>query len=166
MAQNDNLLWVLVRSILIILTVALCCGIGIGIIAQSWMAGAIMFIIAIIAQFAINSMFTDIAARKNKEADFLAQQVLKEAAERQLPYDLNCAYCNVLNRVGVSFINENVFNCSSCKQPNKIYIQFTTVRITTPLVQKENVSRPIDMGDGEVGVSQSTVNQPIKVNEP
>jgi hypothetical protein len=45
-----------------------------------------------------------------------------------------------------------------------VYIQFTTVRITTPLTQKENTSTFIDM-DEEAGASQSTINMPIVMNE-
>ena len=162
--MQSNLIWALFRSITIILAVAITGGICIGIIAHSWGAGIAMFVLAIIFQFAINSMFMGISDRKNKEAEFLAQQVLREAAERKMPYDLKCAYCNALNRVGISFIDESTFICTACKQPNKIYLQFSVVRITTPLTQKENTSTFIDM-DADPGVSQSTINQPIKVNE-
>ena len=162
--MQSNLMWALFRSIAIILAVAITGGICIGIITHSWSAGIAMFVLAIIFQFAINSMFMGISDRKNKEAEFLAQQVLREAAERKMPYDLNCAYCNALNRVGISFIDESTFICTACKQPNKIYLQFSVVRITTPLTQKENTSTFIDM-EADPGVSQSTINQPIKVNE-
>ena len=164
MARNNNILWALFRSIAIILAVAIVCAICIGLIAKSWIAGMAMFVMSVIAQFAINSMFMGISDRRNKEAEFLAEQVLREASERQMPYDLNCAYCNALNRTGISFNNETTFNCVSCQQPNKVYIQFSVVRITTPLTQKENTSNFIDM-DADVGVSQSTINEPIRMNE-
>lgn len=164
MQSNPNLMWAFFRSILIILGIAISLGIGIGIIMHSWISGIIMFIITIIAQFSINAIVMGISDHKNKEAEFLAQQVIREASQRQLPYDLNCAYCNSPNRVGISFTEENVFDCVKCEQPNKVYIQFSTVRITTPLTQKENTSKFIDM-DVDTGMSQSTVNEPIKVNE-
>lgn len=165
MPLNNNMAMALFRSIAIILGVAISCGIGIGIIAHSWVAGCAMFVITIIAQFAVNSMFMGISDRKNKEAEFLAAQVLREASERQMPFDLNCAYCNTLNRIGISFNSENTFNCVSCNQPNKVYIQFSTVRVTTPLTSKENATSYIDMDGGDPGISQSTINAPIKVNE-
>ena len=162
MAQNN--LWVVfLKALSTILLISVIIGSGIGYITESWSKGIIVFILTIIAQFSINSIVMSFSARKNKEAEFLATQVLKEASERQLPYDLNCAYCNTLNRVGISFINENSFDCVSCKRPNKVYIQFTTVRVTTPLSPRED-NKFIEM-DVDVGVSQTTVNQPIKVNE-
>lgn len=152
----------LLKSITIILFVALVIGSGVGFIVGSLLSGIVMFIITIVAQFAGNSIIMSLADRKNKETEFLAQQVLQEAAERQLPYDLNCAYCNKLNRVGVSFVYENSFTCSQCNQPNKVYIQFSTVRITTPLNQKD--TNIIDIEE-DSGVVQSTINEPIIVNQ-
>ncbi|MDD4110037.1 MAG: hypothetical protein PHS54_00625 [Clostridia bacterium] len=161
MNPNKNEMKIFIGALFKILGVAFVCGICTGIICQTWIAGLSMFIMAIVAQFAINAIVMELASRKNREAEFLAKQVLKEASERQLPYNLNCAYCNELNRIGISFVNENSFECVKCKQPNKVYIQFTTVRITTPLVQKENTTF-IDM-ESDPGVSQSTVNQPISM---
>ena len=162
--MQNNLIWILIRSLLIICGVAIIIGAGVGFASHSWLIGIVIFFVTVIAQFAINSMVMTISDRKNKEAEFLASQVLREANERQLPYDLNCAYCNTLNRVGISFTLENVFNCSKCNQPNKVYIQFSTVRITTPLMQKESKLTPIDI-DTDSGVSQSTINEPIVMNE-
>jgi len=161
MPQN-NMVMMLLKSITIILFVALVIGSGVGFIVGSLLSGIVMFIITIVAQFAGNSIIMSLADRKNKETEFLAQQVLQEAAERQLPYDLNCAYCNKLNRVGVSFVYENSFTCSQCNQPNKVYIQFSTVRITTPLNQKD--TNIIDIEE-DSGVVQSTINEPIIVNQ-
>lgn len=163
---NPNLWWVFIRSISIIFSIAFCIAICIGFIFKSFISGILAFIMSVIAQFAINSIVNTYSDKKNKEAEFLAAQVLKEASERQMPYNLNCAYCNKLNRVGISFNAENTFNCIDCKQPNKVYIQFTTVRLTVPLSQSNSNSQYIDMGDEDSGVSQSTINNPIKVNEP
>ncbi len=136
---------------------------GLGYAFHSWAIGIICFLVAGAAQVAGHNIVMLISDRRNNTAEFLAEQVLREASQRKLPYELNCAYCNTLNRVGISFINENIFTCSKCNQPNKVFIQFETVRITTPLTQKENISGVIDI-DGDPGVSQSTINDPIKVN--
>jgi hypothetical protein len=161
MAQNNQ--WMIFfRSIAIILLVAVSIGSGIGFIVGSIVSGIVATIIVIIAQFAGNSIISSLADRRNKEAEFLAQQVLREASDRQLPYDLNCAYCSSLNRIGVSFTSENSFNCAKCNQPNKVYIQFSTVRVTTPLSQKN--TNIID-SEEDSGVTQSTVNKPIVMNE-
>lgn len=161
MPQN-NLWWALIRSLSIIIAISLTLGLGTYQITNNWVSGIIMFIMSIIAQFAINSIVSSISDKKNKEAEFLAQQVLKEASERKLPYDLNCAYCNTINRVGISFDNENVFECSACEQPNKIYLQFTTVRITAPLTQKENIKGYDDEEDS--GVKQTNINEPVIIS--
>ena len=158
------LLKALLKSILITLSVGVVFGVGCGIITQSWVNGVILFIVAIVGQYAINAIVSTISNNRNKEAEFLAQQVLKEAAERKLPYDLRCAYCSTLNRVGISFNSENTFICTECSQPNKVYLQFTTMRITTPLTQN-GTSTFIDIPDEDTGVGQSTVNEPINMTE-
>lgn len=164
MSQNNLLIWAFIRSILIILGISITCGAGTGYITHNWLAGIIAFIVTTAIQFAANSIMLTYSDRRNKEADFLAQQVLKEASERELPFDLNCAYCNTLNRVGISFNDENTFTCTQCQQPNKVYLQFSVVRITTPLTPKEDVSKFIDI-DGDTGITQSSVNEPIRMNE-
>ena len=166
MTQDNKLIWILFRSLLILCGVSSILGIGIGIISHSWINGIIMFIISIVAQFAIHSMLVSMTNRKNQTTEFLAEQVLREASERQMPFDLNCAYCNTLNHIGISFNSENIFNCASCQQPNKVYIQFSTVRITTPLSPKEKIPKYIDIDDEpDAGITQSTINEPIKLNE-
>jgi hypothetical protein len=165
MNQNNNLIWVLLRSIFIVLGISTLCGACVGFITHSIINGALTTVAVIVLQFALNEIISTLAARKNKDADFLAQQVLREASERQLPFDLNCAYCNTLNRVGISFNSENIFTCTQCQQLNKAYIQFSVVRVSTPLTPREDVSKFIDMGDDDIGVMQSTLNKPIKLNE-
>jgi len=165
MAQNKpNDVIILLQALMKLCAFSTIIGFGLGYVFHSWIAGIICFIVACAAQIAGHNIAMLISDSRNKTAEFLAEQVLREASQRKLPYELNCAYCNVLNRVGVSFIDETIFNCTGCNQPNKVFIQFTTVRITTPLTHKENVSGVIDMDDGDPGVSQSTVNEPIKVS--
>jgi len=123
-----------------------------------------IFILTLIAQYVVDYMIRSISSLKNRDAEFIAEQVLLEASERQLPYNLNCAYCNSENRVGISFNNENIFNCESCRQPNKVYIQFTTSRITTPLLSKDS-NAYIEMDEEDIGVKQTSINEPIRMNE-
>ena len=163
MQTKPNEINIFIIALLKILGVALVCGVAVGIIFKSIIAGAAMFLMAIVGQFAINSIVMGITSKKNKEAEFLAEQVLKEASERRLPYNLNCAYCNTLNRVGISFINENIFDCSHCQQPNKVFIQFTTTRITTPITSKGDTNF-IDMDTEETNVFQTTINDPIVIS--
>ena len=165
MAQNNTSeeVAVFLQALMKLCAYSTVVGVGLGVAFHSWTTGILCFIVACVAQVAGHNIAMVISERKNKTAEFLAEQVLKEAAQRKLPYELNCAYCSTLNRVGVSFIEENIFTCTKCHQANKLYIQFTTVRITAPLTQKENVSGVIDM-DEDSGVTQSTINEPIKVS--
>ena len=158
------MLWAFGKSLLITFAVAAVVGACMGLLFEKWSAGILVFILAVVAQFAISSLVGALADKKNKEAEFLAEQVVREAIDRKLPFDLNCAYCNKMNRVGISFYDENAFDCAECKQPNKVYIQFTTVRLTVPLTQKDAPGY-VNMGDEDPGVSQSTINQPIRLNE-
>jgi len=166
--MNSVIMLALARSIAIMTAIAAVVGGSVWYIAEtgSLSKGLIAFIAALILQYAMSSIVSSISARKNEEAEFLAQQVLKEASERKMPYTLNCAYCNTQNRSGISFTHENIFDCTSCNQPNKVYVQFSTVRLTTPLTQKENPGQFIDMDEEDTkdsGARQTTVNDPLKV---
>lgn len=163
----NNPYLILLRSILIVFSVSLFISMGVGFITQSFIRGIVAFVITTIAQFALNALFLNISDRRNKTAEFLAQQILTEAKERRMPFILNCAYCNTPNQAGISFTDENSFICVKCQQPNKVYIQFTTVRVTTPIAAQNIKGEIIDTieNDVETGVSQTTINEPIKVNE-
>lgn len=161
----NDVWWAFFRSILITFGVSAILGLGAGLLLpHKIFSGIVVFIMAVVVQFAGGSIASSIAERRNKDAEFLAAQVLREASERKLPYDLNCAYCNTTNRVGISFNTENVFVCEQCKQPNKIYIQFTTVRMTEPLITKTVDVNYLDV-DNEPGTRQTTINEPIVLNE-
>ncbi len=154
----------LIRSLLLVTGVSLALGVGIGLLFSSWISGVIAFILTTIAQISINNMIIGVSNKKNKEVEILAQQVLREASERRLPYTLRCAYCSEVNTIGISFVSDNTFVCDKCKQPNKVYIQFTTARVTIPLIQKGYENSVID-DETDTSVSQTTVNQPIAMNE-
>lgn len=160
-----SLIWVLFRSLIITFAVSSVLGVCTWYITGKFSSGIVMAFMSIVAQFALSSIVYTLSENKNKKAEFLAEQILKEAADRQLPYDINCAYCNRLNRAGISFNSENSFICTECKQPNKVYIQFSAVRITTPLVSKDRDNTPINMEEADSGVSQSTINEPITVTK-
>lgn len=49
-----------------------------------------------------------------------------------------CAYCRASNSMYITTDKDMEFDCVSCKQRNKVILQFGAVRVTTPL----NVSMP------------------------
>jgi len=164
--MNKLLLLALARSVAIVLLISLSVGCGVGYITESVGKGIAASLIVFVLQYAISAIVSGISDRRNTDAEFLAEQVLKEASERRLPYNLNCAYCNAANKAGVSFIHETIFDCTSCKQPNKVYVQFSTVRLTTPLTQKEKAGEFIEMDDEdkEATARQTTVNESISTS--
>lgn len=53
---------------------------------------------------------------------------------------LECAYCGEKNKILIDVNGENVFKCSECENLNSIVLQFTTVRITEPLLTDLNTT--------------------------
>jgi hypothetical protein len=167
-ANNIKLWWLLIRSILITLSISGAVGVGAWYLTGDIIKGTVAGVLMIIIQISLASIINGISAKRNNEAEYLAEQVLREASERKIPYNLNCAYCNQMNRAGISFNSENIFECDSCKQPNKVYIQFSTVRLTSPLAKSGEKLDNVDMGDEEeptdAGVRQTTLNDSISVS--
>ena len=62
----------------------------------------------------------------------------RDIAQSLQTVQLNCAYCNILNNVNI-YINksDNSFVCKNCNSHNNIKINFTTMRITTPVDAKD-----------------------------
>lgn len=167
-ANNIKLWWLLIRSILITLSISGMVGAGTWYLTGDIIKGVVSGVLMVIIQISLASIINGISAKRNTEAEYLAEQVLREAGERKIPYNLNCAYCNTMNRSGISFNSENIFECDSCKQPNKVYIQFSTVRLTSPLAKSDEKLGNVDMGDEdepvEAGVRQTTINDSISVS--
>ena len=101
--------------------------------------------------------------RSKEDAEQIINGVLEGAVELKVPIALSCAYCNTVNRVPLSLLDDNSFKCNSCNQSNKVYIQYSTVRITTPIASAKLDMRDID-DDGEETQRQTTINEGIKIN--
>lgn len=92
-------------------------------------------------------------------ADRISTTILNNPTIFRVPIQLSCAYCNTINKVPISLIEDNAFHCTTCNQTNSVLIQFTTARVTQPLAP---TAPNIDV-EGET-VRQTTINQPITVN--
>lgn len=127
----------------------------------------LLFIAVTVLQIAATYIVDGIKRKKDDDLLFFAEQAYKEISERKIPYDLTCAYCGAVNRTGISFTEENTFQCNTCQQMNKIYIQFTTSRITTtPLSSSDNEYIDIpDVDDADTGVHQTALNDPIQIGK-
>ena len=154
----------IVASLSITLFVSIGLGAALGLIAKSVNVGVGVGILAIIAQFLISYLASSRYERQSKEdADNIINGVLEGASELKVPITLSCAYCNVINRVPLSLLEDNLFKCNSCNQSNKVYIQYSTVRITTPIASTKLDMRDVD-DEGEETQRQTTINESIKIN--
>ena len=103
--------------------------------------------------------------QKEKKEDRSIQEIMEyiksNADKIKVPIALTCAYCQKENFAPISLLEDNAFLCNDCKESNKVYIQYSTVRITKPLASKVEL-KEIDMEGGDGTQRQTTVNEPIK----
>jgi hypothetical protein len=128
----------------------------------------LLFTAITVLQIAASNIIDGLKKKKEDELLFFAEQAYKEISERKIPYELTCAYCGSVNRIGISFAEENIFQCNTCQQTNKIYIQFTTTRITsTPLIDNSSnayIDIP-EVDDVDTGIHQTALNDPIQIGK-
>lgn len=119
------------------------------------------FLFGVIGQIIFGYSFNSYFEWKDRK---FAEILETEKNKIYTPVNLSCAYCNTQNRVPISLLNSNVFKCVSCNQGNKLYIKFTTVRLTTPLFSKDG--QIIDEDENlEDSISHSTINDPITITK-
>lgn len=145
----------LLRSVGIILVISSIIGSGTYFFGSFWGG----FIISTIVQLLGGYLWSIILERKDK---MFKDALLTELSEAPTPFDLTCAYCNTQNRVPMFLSRENVFACKHCNQTNKVYMQFTTVRLTTPLVKNEALNEVPILEEDNPTIRQTTVNQPLQ----
>jgi len=149
----------ILQSVAITILISTAIGASIGLIAQSAPIGFGVFILCTVIQFIVGGFLNTKHSQANQQ---MQQALLAQAAEIKIPFDLSCAYCNTVNRVPISLLVDNVFKCISCNQLNRVYTQFTTTRITQPLVNKVE---PGEVNMEENTVRQTTINEPIQITK-
>jgi hypothetical protein len=148
----------LLTSIGIVTLVSIIFGVGTYLLAKTFWGG---FLIAAVIQFIGGYLWNTTLERKDK---MFAETLITQATDNPIATELSCAYCNVRNIVPLSLSVENVFKCKSCNQTNKVYIQFTTVRLTTPLTPNEALNEvPMLEEESTPQQRQTTINEPIVV---
>lgn len=80
------------------------------------------------------------------EGTTLAKRAKYEAAVGQQAIAVSCEYCNELNAVKIDLNATNTFKCNKCGNDNKVVIDISTTRLTTPL-ETLKVENPIDIID-------------------
>lgn len=64
----------------------------------------------------------------------------KKELELEQSVEVSCSHCKERNLVPVRLNGRNTFECKGCKQVNLVIFQFTTARVTTPLI-----IQPVDL---------------------
>ncbi len=149
---------VLLRSLAIVLFYAIIFGIGLSFIwgVKGFFAGVF---IASAVQFVGGYWHNIYLARKDR---MFSDTLMSNLQETPVVIDLKCAYCNTVNHVPVSLSIDNVYSCKHCNQSNRLYIQLTSVRLTTPLTKNESL-QPIEIAPETETIRESTINDPIQV---
>jgi hypothetical protein len=147
-------------SIVFMTIIATLSGCGTYFIFKSFFGGFILaFVIQILGGYIWN---TYLERRERKFAETLSNELDTQIGKMTTPFELSCAYCNVINKIAYSLEDTTYFKCVSCNQPNKIFVQFTTTRVTTPITN--SVTGEIDMEqEPKDNIRQTTVNEPIQV---
>lgn len=109
--------------------------------ANVFIVGGFVFILTFITQFVISYILSERKITAQNTINESIEKIAIEYAEayqeiiknQSTPVYLGCAYCQTPQYVELSFIKDNVFQCYTCNQKNKVYIDIRPVRITTPL---------------------------------
>jgi len=109
--------------------------------ANVFIIGWSIFILTFIIQFIISYILSERRITAQNSINESVEQIAMEYASayqeiinnQSTPVYLSCAYCQTQQYAELSFIKENVFQCHTCNQKNKVYINIRPVRTTTPL---------------------------------
>lgn len=132
------MIFILLRSIVLLLVWSTLAGVSGVLLTGTYIGGGGLFILATLCQFWGHGI-----ARENRlraefnELDEAMINRLKDAENFKIPVNISCAACRMISPVPVSITENVTFTCPSCNQLNKVFVQFSTVRATTPLVTTE-----------------------------
>jgi hypothetical protein len=127
--MNKALILVLILDLLIISLVSAITSFGFYMLNFSFFS---TFFISFGIIFFIGILFNILIDNKNKRDNIKDQlEIAKTLASQKLT--VNCAYCRVKNEEYIRTDKDIEFDCISCKQPNKVVLQYGAVRITTPI---------------------------------
>lgn len=160
--MNKQLLKSLIMSVGIVLIISLTIGLAFYLLF-GLKVGISFFIFSTIAQI-IGGYW--INSKKEFEEEIFTKEIVEtikqDPARFKVPVRLTCAYCHAENFVPLSLMEDNGFTCLECKEPNKVYIQYSTVRITKPLSPTIDL-KEIDM-EGEGTKTESAIHEPIETS--
>jgi hypothetical protein len=146
-------------SLFFIMCISSSAGYGTYLLFGSFWGG---FIITSIVQIIGGYLHNTYLERKDK---MFIETLQSQVNETPISCELSCAYCNTQNRVPLILSQDNVFKCKHCNQTNKVYIQFSTVRLTSPLVKNEALGELKLLEDEGPTQRQTTLNEPIIISE-
>lgn len=93
-------------------------------------------------------------------------KVLRESIEAQNKMadafqnvETSCAYCNTRNVIRIALGKNNQFTCKNCNNNNNVQIQFSTSRVTTPVIADRVLNDVFTKLDNEpIPQNHSSVN--------
>ena len=141
----------IVLSLVVSFATAFMVSIGFGFISPNYAFAAFWFTLAFewIFMEPVNRILRKRSIKEQgKTFDKLAKYEM--AVGKQLIV-LECEYCGEKNHCKVSLNEENKFTCKSCKNENKIIMQFATVRTSNPLelVPQTDISAIPELNDDD-----------------
>jgi len=156
------LLKAFLRSFLLMTIIAVFMGLGTLALFHSFIGGFILaYVIQVLGGYVWN---TYLERKEHNFAQTISNEIDSQIGKLTTPLELSCAYCNIVNKIQFALGDTTHFKCVSCNQPNKIYVQFTTVRITSPITTNlETGEVDMDQEPKEDNMRQTTINEPISV---
>jgi hypothetical protein len=112
------------------------------------------FAVVVILGLFNNSFIRNRNERLNKEIEFQTAQLLTTNTLK-----LNCSYCRVENLKLINLNEDMVFNCVSCKQPNRVILNYGSVRVTTPLNVDANLNLLVTDDEHETPPSKTNTEK-------
>ena len=116
---------------------------SIGFFFISHDVGAAVFWISMALQLLIMQPINRLLGMKAQKLELKRLEKLSEIGEiesKQIT-TLECSYCGEKNGLLVDVNAENSFTCNSCKNENKVVMQYSTVRTTVPLLTDLQTAR-------------------------
>lgn len=146
----------LARSLFFLLFWTSIAGYAAWIVSESVYISIGVCVLALLAQFWLSGVQRAVLEKQQfTEKDEQILEFVEQAKKGGSIVQLSCAACHNHAPVAVSYAEPTSYTCPHCKQLNKVYVQFTTVRATTPLVSSNGTMVPIDEEDEKEFMTQN-----------
>lgn len=127
--MNKTISLILLLDFFILLFISVLVATGLYFLSIPFISGFLFsFSFLFLTGILLNSIYKIKINNSNK---IIELETAKLLASQKL--SVNCAYCRANNETFIRVDKDIEFNCISCKQPNKVILQYGAVRVTSPL---------------------------------